>query len=301
MSDLEYMSRFERTLFHGCEWPLSTHHWVVLQLSEGIAYARSAGSSKEVLTGGVVLSPPGNSASILASTLGPATLRGVDVRMNWLTGFLTTIERQCFETRIAPRCAPFLILPPAHPLGAQLAVICDRRNPMALQDRLGFLHLFFEVLTPFLTEAMAEGDTGQQDAVARLRQFVNQMPESELVQLTLARLAEHLHCCERHASRLFQELCGCGFRAHISELRLKKACALLANPKLKIINVAVESGHSSLAFFNYRFKRRFGVTPTEWRERHAARQRPPSGSAAARRAVSAALVVGLALLAPALC
>jgi AraC-like DNA-binding protein len=301
MSDLEHMSRFERVLYNGSEWPLSTHHWVVLQLSEGIAYAHSAGTSQEVLAGGVVLSPPGSSASILASTLGPATVRGVAVRMNSLTGFLTAIERQCFETQIAPRCAPFLILPPTHPLGAQLSVICDRRNTMALQDRLGFLHVFSEVLSPYLTEAMAQGDTGHQDAVARLRQFVNEMPESELAELSLAQLAEHLHCCERHASRLFQELCGCSFRAHISELRLKKACALLANPKLKIIDVAIESGHSSLAFFNYRFKKRFGVTPTEWRERHATRERPLSRPGPARRAVAMVMASSLVFVALGLC
>lgn len=290
------MSRFERTLFSGREWPLSTRNWVVLQLSKGIAYVRSSGTSKEVPTGGMVLSPPGSSASILASQIGPATVRGVALCLSSLTGFLTALERQYFETQVARRCSPFLLLPPAHPLAPRLAAFCQPEHSMNLQDRLGFAQAFSEVLSPYLAEALAKGETGRQDAEARLHQFVNQMPESELADLSLAQLAKHLHCCERHASRLFHELCGCNFRSYISELRLKKACTLLGNPKLKIIDVAIESGHGCLGIFNYRFKRRFAMTPSEWRQRRLPRERQPARSSPGRRTVKVALALGLALL-----
>lgn len=291
MNEFEHMSRFERRLCGGQEWPLSSRHWLALQLFEGIAYACSGETREEVPAGGVALIPPDSSAVLLASLLGPATARGMAVRLSSLTGFITAIERQCFETDVAPRCAPFLILPPTHSLGLLMAALCDPKHPLGLPDRLGFLHGFSEVLAPYLAEALAKGDTGRPDAVARLRQFVNQMPESELADLSLARLAEHLNCCERHASRLFHELCGRSFRAHISELRLKKACSLLANPKLKIIDVAIESGHSSLAFFNFHFKKRFGVPPTQWRHRHTERQGPPRRAGVAPRTPSPALAL----------
>lgn len=298
MSDPEHLSRLERTLASGREWPLSTQNWVVLQLAEGIAYVRSGGTNKELPLGAVVLSPPGSSATILASLLRPATVRGVALRMSSLTGFLTALERQCLETQVAQRCAPFLLLLSAHPLTARLVAVCQQEQAMNLQNRLGFLLTFFEVLAPYLAEALAKGEMPVQDAKARLRQFVNQMPESELADLSLAQLARHLHCCERHASRLFHELCGCNFCSYVSELRLKKACALLGNPKLKVVDVAVESGHGSLAIFNYRFKRRFAMTPTEWRERHAPRPRRSTRPRPARWAVSAALGLCLALLVP---
>src|SRR5262249_16357230 len=96
----------------------------------------------------------------------------------------------------------------------------------------------------------------------------NQVPESELTQMSLSDLASALCCCERHASRLFHEVCGCSFRKHISELRLNKACQMLSQGKYKIIDVALESGHSSLALFNYNFHNPFRMTPTEWREQH---------------------------------
>jgi AraC-like DNA-binding protein len=65
-------------------------------------------------------------------------------------------------------------------------------------------------------------------------------------------------------------VCGTSFRRYLSELRLKRACQLLVHGDQKIIDVALESGHSSLALFNYNFKNRFRMTPTEWRERYLA-------------------------------
>jgi AraC-like DNA-binding protein len=177
-----------------------------------------------------------------------------------------------------------------------LAAFCQPDHGTNLQDRLGFAHAFSEVLSPYLAEALAKGETGRQDAEARLHQFVNQMPESELADLSLTQLAKHLHCCERHASRLFHQLCGCNFRAYISELRLKKACTLLSNPKLKIIDVAIESGHGCLAIFNYRFKKRFAMTPSEWRQRRLPRGRQPARLGPGRRIMRAALALGLALV-----
>lgn len=290
------MSRFERTLSGGDEWPLSTPNWVVLQISKGIAYVRASGASKEVPTGGLVLSPPRSAATLLASVIGPATVRGASLCLSSLTGFLTALERQYFETQVAPRCAPFLLLPPAHPQAARLAAFCQPEHAMNLQNRLGFAHAFTEVLFPYLGEAIAKGETGRQDVEARLRQYVNQMPESELAEVSLEQLAKHLRCCERHASRLFHELCGCNFRSHISELRLKKACTLLCNPKLKIIDVAIESGHGCVAVFNYRFKKRFSMTPSEWRQRRLSRERQPARPGLGRQAVRAALALCLALL-----
>lgn len=270
------MSRFERTLLSGREWPVAAQQWVVLQLAAGIAYLRSGETTKELPSGAVVLSPPGSSTTILASTIGPATVRGLALRTSSLVGLLTALERQCLETQVAQRCAPFLLLPQSHPLSSRLGAACRPDQRLNFQHRLGFLHSFSELLSPYLTEALAKEESGGDDARAQLRQFVNQMPESELAELSLAQLAKQLHCCERHASRLFHEFYKCNFRSYISELRLKKACTLLGNPNLKVIEVAVESGHGSLAVFNYRFKRRFAMTPSEWRARHGSPERAPA-------------------------
>jgi len=74
---------------------------------------------------------------------------------------------------------------------------------------------------------------------------------------SLGQMAKLLHCCERHVSRLFRKEWGTGFLSYVSDLRLQKACQLLRQGNQKIIDVALESGHGSLAHFNYVFKKRF--------------------------------------------
>ena len=46
-----------------------------------------------------------------------------------------------------------------------------------------------------------------------------------------------------------------------------KAVSLLRDPNTKVISVAEECGYNHLSLFNIMFKKRFGVTPSEWRKR----------------------------------
>jgi hemolysin activation/secretion protein len=109
-----------------------------------------------------------------------------------------------------------------------------------------------------------------------------------------------MRCCERHASRLFREVCGRSFRVYISQLRLKKACQLLLQGNHKIIDVALESGHGSLSVFNYLFKKQFKTTPTEWRDRHLRRTSTTTASKTRVRIVLNSLIFMILFLGAAL-
>src|SRR5580693_5285913 len=173
------------------------------------------------------------------------------------------MERQCLETEVAAQCAPFLVLAPEHPLAKRSLDFFSRGLAPALHDRLAFVQAFSELIGPQLHAALNKGketEKTQQDAKGRLREFISQMPESEICTLSLEELAKMLHCCERHASRLCREAWGTGFVSYVSDIRLKTACQLLLEGNRKIIDVALESGHGSIAHFNYVFKKRFHVT-----------------------------------------
>ncbi len=123
------------------------------------------------------------------------------------------------------------------------------------------------------------------------------MIEAELSGKTLGELAGQLHCSERHFSRLFREEFGVPLRARQIELRLQRARQLLADLDAKIINVAYESGFRHLGLFNAMFKKRYGVTPSEWRQQNA-RKNPPAAPPA-RKSLSR-LGSGISLLLAAL-
>jgi hemolysin activation/secretion protein/AraC-like DNA-binding protein len=291
MSDPIHLSKFDKVALSGTEWPLRAKEWVLLQVCKGVAYARGGAMNVEIQTGGVLVCPPGSAITILASVLGPACFRGVNIRLSSLSGFLTPIERECLETHVARQCAPFLCLPADHVLAGRLASVFNQDGPLTLLNRLAFVQSFAELIAPQLNEAVSKGETVEHDGRTRLRQFLSRIPESELADMTLPELGRHLHCCERHASRIFREVCGRSFRSYTSDLRLEKACRLLTQSNHKIIDIALESGHNSLALFNYVFKKRFQMTPTEWRERNAPRPRAAESRSILQYAAALAMLL----------
>ena len=66
---------------------------------------------------------------------------------------------------------------------------------------------------------------------------------------------------------MFRKHFNTSIRAKQADLRLDKARQLLAETNQKIVTVATESGYRHLGFFNTTFKKRFGMTPSEWRKK----------------------------------
>jgi AraC-like DNA-binding protein len=300
MKDLLHMSRFEKRLFMGAEWPVNVPLWVVVQLNRGIAYLHSRQMNNEMPLGALAVIPPNSPVTIIGSVLDEAELRGYCIKVNSLSGLLTLAERICLEKDAVQECSPFRQVEISHSLSEKLGDCFQNGKGVNLAVRLGFLQSFAEWLSPILEKATTGKTRGtEQNPKERLRQFINQIPESEMTELSLTDIARSLCCCERHASRLFHEVCGCSFRKYISELRLDKACQMLVQGNCKIIDVALESGHSSLALFNYNFKNRFRLTPTEWRERHVTNDaRPAKTNGASALAMAVLLLAGWLALFP---
>ena len=276
MKEFVHLSKFERTLFSGAEWAVQLPQWLLLQLDAGIAYLQAGQSNSELARGGLAVIPPNSPVMVRASVLAEAKVRGCSVKLSSLTGVLTAAERMGLESEAAQGCAPFRQAAAGDRLAMELGRCFQDGKPLNLCRRLALVQAFAEWLWPWLERATQRTRPAEQTPKARLRQFLDEMPESELTDLDLGEIAKQLCCCERHASRVFHEVCGCSFRKFVSELRLKKACQMLVQADYKIIDVALESGHSSLALFNYNFKSRFRMTPTEWRERHVPRESRPA-------------------------
>jgi len=71
----------------------------------------------------------------------------------------------------------------------------------------------------------------------------------------------------RYLQRLLEQS-GTSFTAHVTELRLQKALALLVGPlNGRIIDVALQAGFNDISHFNRLFRARFGDTPSGVRAR----------------------------------
>jgi AraC-like DNA-binding protein len=88
----------------------------------------------------------------------------------------------------------------------------------------------------------------------------------EILSLSVPELAARFHCCPRQLNRLFHAHFGLAVGALRMELRLLKAAALLRNQDFKVCHVAEQCGFNHLGLFNVCFKRRFSVSPSQWRQ-----------------------------------
>lgn len=85
---------------------------------------------------------------------------------------------------------------------------------------------------------------------------------------SLSGLAKELKVSTHHLSQVLNESLMISFQDLMAKYRIRKACELLkeeANEQLKIENIAAMVGYNSKSAFNHAFKRKVGMTPSEYR------------------------------------
>lgn len=85
--------------------------------------------------------------------------------------------------------------------------------------------------------------------------------------IRLADVAKMLSVSEEHLSRTFKKEITFGFSEYITLIRLQKAEHMLKNePSRAITEVAYACGFNDSNYFSYKFKKAYGVTPSEVRD-----------------------------------
>ena len=100
----------------------------------------------------------------------------------------------------------------------------------------------------------------------RVRQILHSISTTELMNASVDDLAHKFGYSRRHLNRLFHAQFGFSVGALRMEVRLLKATRRLRDPHAKVTNVAAEVGFNHLSLFNSCFRRRFGVSPSQWRK-----------------------------------
>ena len=256
----------ELTLVPSGEWKPSERGWVVARVAEGIGYWLAGGSARELNLGDGFIAGVNANTIVRASQLGPLKLQFFTVQPQCLNGLLTMTEWHQLESASENPLTRVLLFAASEPLGQKFARIAAQTPTDGLTMRCTLLQLWTGAVTGLIGASSAS--VGGNKLRERFRQLVGQMPEARLSECSLSGLAAQLHCSERHFSRLFREEFGVPFRARQIELRLLHARQLLTNSDAKIINVAYDSGYRHLGLFNSMFKKRFGMTPSEWRQQN---------------------------------
>ncbi|MBP3743213.1 MAG: helix-turn-helix domain-containing protein [Treponema sp.] len=84
-------------------------------------------------------------------------------------------------------------------------------------------------------------------------------------EISLENLAENFRLTPQYASKLIKQITGHTFSEIVLNIRMQQACSLLKNTKIPIGDIAYEIGYLNPEHFIRIFKRKYNITPKEFR------------------------------------
>lgn len=121
-------------------------------------------------------------------------------------------------------------------------------------------------LTAFLARCFLPERTVVSSRMEKIVSTVSYMEENLYRPIRVSELASQVFLSVRQYDRLFNNVYGISPSAYLSELRLNRACLLMTDPQLPLGEIWEKCGFTDNAFFYRCFKKRFGVTPRQYRD-----------------------------------
>lgn len=270
----------------GGEWSPQLPGWLVIHVTSGVGYWLHPRLNWELKPGAIVLLSEQIQGCVRASQVGELRLHFFRTEPEKLTGLVSLADQALMQSAAGDEKLSLRLLPPNTQFPDKVRDLSSEKARNTLPARVKLLHLFLEVFGGTFQQPHADA-AGVFDARERLRQILKQTTVAELLELSFAELVSKTRCSPRHVSRLFTELVGVSFREKQAELRLARACDLLATTDSKVVEVAQESGYQSTSLFSAMFKQRLGISPAKWREQLKGNRRRPSKLVVSRLRIAA--------------
>lgn len=149
--------------------------------------------------------------------------------------------------------------------------------PILLRSRVGVL---LNNLVQNFLEQHKHTDPSRSSSRERLRKATDYIHRHYRENITLSGLAATIYLSSAYLSHLFQKQLGLTFTAYLTNVRLSQAVALLRSERT-ITDIASEAGFPSANALIDAFKRRYGVTPGQYRRvnEHDATEPKENGTA----------------------
>ncbi|NHM31397.1 response regulator [Neobacillus terrae] len=108
-----------------------------------------------------------------------------------------------------------------------------------------------------------ELDPSEMSPVERVIQYVKSRAPGEV---TLTEAAACVHLNPSYLSKLFKDKTEQNFMDFVLDIRMKEAKNLLERTSLRITEITDRLGYSDITYFSNAFKRKTGLTPSEYRK-----------------------------------
>lgn len=126
----------------------------------------------------------------------------------------------------------------------------------------GKLFEFFFILN---NKCRVEENTRTTASLEKMKIITKHVENHYHDKLTIKKMADLVEFSESHFMRYFKETMGTSFTHYLRDYRLTMATRLLLASDETILTIAEEVGFDNLSYFNRAFKKKYGITPREYR------------------------------------
>lgn len=110
----------------------------------------------------------------------------------------------------------------------------------------------------------AEGDYSDRD----MKKVLNFIDRNIRKNITLEAAAAAANMSSYYFSKMFKKMTGVNFIVYVTDQKMELAKELLENTNMPVINISYELSYTEANYFSKAFKKKNGLTPSEYRELH---------------------------------
>lgn len=143
-----------------------------------------------------------------------------------------------------------------------LSLLNDAKNSLLFDDNLYYNLLINDLMYNILTQL----GLFKEKNPPWLTEIQKLLSSEQSLSLSVDDLVKNTHYSHTHLSRLFKEKMGISMVKYIQEVKLDYAVKYLVYSSKSISEIASMIGYKEASHFNHIFKKRFGITPLEYRK-----------------------------------
>ena len=126
------------------------------------------------------------------------------------------------------------------------------------------LYLFFYMLSSRCHDANRTKNSNRK-TLDKMKIILKYIENHYMDKITIAQIASEVQFSESHFMRYFKETMGTTFTDYLKDYRLTMAARLLTTSDSTVLAIAEETGFENLSYFNRSFKKKYALTPRQFR------------------------------------
>jgi YesN/AraC family two-component response regulator len=90
--------------------------------------------------------------------------------------------------------------------------------------------------------------------------------------ISLEDVANHVNISTYYLSKIFKKEMGVNFITYVTDRKMDMAKEMLVNTDIPVLNIALDLAYNEANYFSKAFKKKTGLTPSEYREKYRVRK-----------------------------